>query len=118
MKGDEMTDQQTIQTARQYEPDNDALVEAGSAAETEASLPLARAVIRKRLEYLRAQINGECISYGEIAELQDLAEHIEPDDVQLLEWAAVPEFPARGARYRAIGARRKAHNQRLQDGGQ
>ncbi len=44
-----------------------------------------------RLEYLRSQINAECISYGEIAELEGLAEHIEPGDVQLLEWAGVPE---------------------------
>lgn len=49
--------------------------------------------IKKRLEYLRTQIEGECISYGEIAELQGLAEHIEKDDVVLLEWAGVPEFP-------------------------
>ena len=49
--------------------------------------------ITTRLEYLRKQINGECISYGEIAELQSLAEYIDKDDVQLLEWAGVPEFP-------------------------
>lgn len=44
-----------------------------------------------RLEYLREQIQAESISYGEIAELQGLAEYIEPGDVQLLEWAGVPE---------------------------
>ncbi len=33
----------------------------------------------------------ECV--GELHELQGLAEHIEPGDVQLLEWAGVPEFP-------------------------
>lgn len=49
--------------------------------------------IRERLEYLRGEIRAECISYGEIAELQGLAEHIEPGDVELLEWAGVPEFP-------------------------
>lgn len=48
--------------------------------------------IRERLEYLRGEIRAEQISYGEIAELQDLAEHIEPGDVELLEWAGVPEF--------------------------
>lgn len=48
--------------------------------------------IKQRLEYLRQQIEGERISYGEIAELQSLADHIEPGDVQLLEWAGVPEF--------------------------
>lgn len=45
----------------------------------------------ERLEYLRGEINAERISYGEIAELQSLAEWIEPGDVQLLEWAGVPE---------------------------
>jgi hypothetical protein len=47
----------------------------------------------ERLEYLRSQIQAESISYGEIAELQGLAEHIDPSDVELLEWAGVPEFP-------------------------
>lgn len=48
--------------------------------------------IRDRLEDLRAAIRAESISYGEIAELESLAEHIEPGDVELLEWAGVPEF--------------------------
>jgi hypothetical protein len=48
---------------------------------------------KARLEYLRTQIDAECISQGELIELQGLAEHIEPGDVQLLEWAGVPEFP-------------------------
>ena len=48
--------------------------------------------IGKRLEYLRTEIEAERISYGEIAELQDLAEYIEPGDVPLLQWAGVPEF--------------------------
>lgn len=47
--------------------------------------------IRARLEYLRGQIRAESISYGEIAELQGLIEHIEAGDVELLEWAGVPE---------------------------
>jgi len=47
--------------------------------------------INERLEYLRGEIEAERISYGEIAELQDLAEHIDPSDVLLLEWAGVPE---------------------------
>jgi hypothetical protein len=46
----------------------------------------------ERLEYLRSQILAECISWGEIAELQDLAEHIDQADVLLLQWAGVPEF--------------------------
>jgi len=49
------------------------------------------AEIKERLEYLRGEIKAERISYGEIAELQSLAEYIEPDDVELLEWAGVPE---------------------------
>lgn len=48
---------------------------------------------RGRLEYLRSQIDKECISQGELLELQGLADFIEPGDVQLLEWAGVPEFP-------------------------
>jgi hypothetical protein len=46
---------------------------------------------KDRLEYLREQLNNECISYGELAELSELAPHIAPDDVQLLEAAGVPE---------------------------
>ena len=49
--------------------------------------------IKKRLEYLRGEIRGECISYGEIAELTCYADFIEPGDVELLQWAGVPEFP-------------------------
>jgi hypothetical protein len=47
--------------------------------------------IKARLEYLRAEIRAERISYDEIAELQGLAPHIEPDDGELLEWANPPE---------------------------
>lgn len=47
---------------------------------------------RGRLEHLRGEIRAERISYGEIAELQGLAESIDPDDVELLQWAGVPEF--------------------------
>lgn len=46
---------------------------------------------KTRLEYLREQIEKECISYGEIAELQSLAGFIEPGDVVLLGWAGVIE---------------------------
>ena len=49
--------------------------------------------IKTRLEYLRSQLEAECISYDELHELQSLAEHIDADDVQLLEAAGVPEFP-------------------------
>ncbi len=47
--------------------------------------------IKKRLEYLREELRQERISYGELAELQSLAEYIEADDVELLEAAGVPE---------------------------
>ena len=48
--------------------------------------------IKKRLEYLRQELRKERISYGELAELQSLAEHIEKDDVELLEAAGVKEI--------------------------
>ena len=48
--------------------------------------------IKGRLEYLRGEIEAERISYGELSELQDLAAHIDPGDVLLLQWAGVPEF--------------------------
>ena len=47
--------------------------------------------IQKRLEYLRGEIRAERISWGELIELQGLAEHIDPGDVELLEAAGVPE---------------------------
>jgi hypothetical protein len=46
--------------------------------------------IMSKLEYLRREIEGERISYQEVAELQSLIDHIAPDDIQLLEWAGVP----------------------------
>ena len=55
----------------------------------------AEQTVQERLEYLRGEIEAERISYGEIVEFQDLAEHIEPGDVQLLEAAGVPEEQAR-----------------------
>ncbi len=50
--------------------------------------------LNERLEYLRGAIEKECISWGELMELQGLAEEgLIPDgDVVLLEWAGVPEF--------------------------
>ena len=48
--------------------------------------------IKKRLEYLIGAIKNECISYGEIAELQSLAKYIPDDDILLKEWAGIPEF--------------------------
>ena len=52
--------------------------------------------IATRLEELRIELRAERISYGELAELQDLAEYIDPDDVELLEAAGVPEFVETG----------------------
>lgn len=46
----------------------------------------------ERLEYLREQIENECISTSEIMELESLAEYIDTGDVLLLEWAGVAEF--------------------------
>jgi hypothetical protein len=48
---------------------------------------------RARLEDLREVLRSESISYGELIELQGLAEFIEPGDTELLEAAGVPEFP-------------------------
>lgn len=47
--------------------------------------------IKERLEYLRGELRAERISYGELAELQGLAEHIEAGDVELAEAAGIPE---------------------------
>ena len=52
---------------------------------------MTKSQIKARLEYLRGEIEAQRISYGEIVELQSLAQHIAPNDVQLLEWAGVPE---------------------------
>ena len=48
--------------------------------------------IARRLEYLRNELREERISYGELTELQSLAEYIDKSDVELLEAARVPEF--------------------------
>jgi hypothetical protein len=47
---------------------------------------------KKRLEYLRKEIENETISTGEICELQSLIPYIDKGDILLLEWAGVPEF--------------------------
>ena len=47
--------------------------------------------IKQRLEYFRQEIEKESMSYGDIAELASLAEHIDKGDTLLLEWAGVPE---------------------------
>ena len=47
--------------------------------------------IKKRLEYLRGEIKAEQISYGEMMELQSLSKHIEPGDIELLQWTGIDE---------------------------
>jgi hypothetical protein len=54
-------------------------------------IPLTVFAIKERLEYLRQEIRHERISYGELSELQSLAQYIDPSDVELLEAAGVPE---------------------------
>jgi len=50
--------------------------------------------VKDRLEYLRGELRAKRISYSELHELQSLASHIEPGDVELLEAAGVPEGDA------------------------
>src|SRR6185503_1833044 len=47
--------------------------------------------IRQRLEAIRASLRAENVSYGELIDLQSLADHIAPGDTELLEAAGVPE---------------------------
>jgi hypothetical protein len=42
-----------------------------------------------RLEYLRAELRAERLSWGEVLELQDLVEHVDVSDMELLEAAGV-----------------------------
>ena len=44
-----------------------------------------------RLSEIRQSICERSVSYGELVELESLSNYIESDDVQLLEWAGVPE---------------------------
>ena len=47
--------------------------------------------IKKRLEEIRKSIKEESVSYGEIVELQTLKKYISKNDIELLQWAGVPE---------------------------
>lgn len=47
--------------------------------------------IKNKLEYLRGELRAERLSYGDIVELQSLAQHIDPSDIELREAAAMPE---------------------------
>lgn len=51
-------------------------------------------IAKRRLEQIRAAIQKRSLSYGEISELQSLADYIDAGDVELLEWAGLPEFEA------------------------
>ncbi len=73
---------------------------------------------KQRLEYLRGELRAERISYGELSELQSLANHIEADDVELLEAAGVPEFDSENFDVEAIHMDRRNgnfSNERLED---
>lgn len=48
--------------------------------------------MKQRLEEIREEIRSERVSIGELIELRSLVEFIEKDDVELLQWAGVPEF--------------------------
>jgi len=48
--------------------------------------------IQNRLEYLRKELRGQCISYGELIELQSLSKFIDANDIELLEAAGITEF--------------------------
>jgi len=47
--------------------------------------------IGERLEELRLALRAESISWGELVDLQGLADYIEPGDVELAEAAGIPE---------------------------
>ena len=54
--------------------------------------------IQERLEYLRGQLQDECISQEELMELSDLSDHIEPGDVVIqVNEEAHPLYKRRGA---------------------
>lgn len=48
--------------------------------------------IKNKLEYLRGELRAERLSYGEIVELQNLAQYIDPSDTELREAAGIPEW--------------------------
>jgi len=56
-----------------------------------SKLIIMKTEIKARLEYLRQELRQESISYGELAELQCLSEHIDIGDIELLEAAGISE---------------------------
>lgn len=55
-----------------------------------------------RLAEIRAEIDAERVSYGELAELADLAPFID-GDIVLAEWAGIPEADFNSGAYQADG---------------
>lgn len=53
--------------------------------------------IESRLGYLRGELRAECISYGELIELESLVPYIDPSDQELLEAAGVEWYPVMGS---------------------
>lgn len=49
-------------------------------------------LMSERLEQLRAELRAERISYGELLELQSLAEYIDKDDVELRGAIGINEY--------------------------
>jgi hypothetical protein len=88
--GDEFPEDEAEAHAESHLPEPEPEVEEEMEVEASADAP---DDIKARLEYLRGELRAERISYEELAELQGLAEYIEPGDVELLEAAGVPEFP-------------------------
>lgn len=52
---------------------------------------LRKMTIKERLEYIRAELRSNRISYSEILELQTLSKYIDNNDVELLEAAGIHE---------------------------
>lgn len=48
--------------------------------------------VQQRLEEIRKSLDNGNISYGELAELYYLREHIDEEDIQLREASGIPEF--------------------------
>jgi len=93
-----MNDAQLTKMIHKYVEDNFGSSEANNPSWSIA--PLAQAIkssfdertqAAARLEYLREELQAERISYGELAELQELAPFIDGGDMELLEAAGIPE---------------------------
>jgi hypothetical protein len=46
---------------------------------------------KQKLEYLRAKVRKESITYGDLVDLASLVKYIEPNDLELLQAAGVSE---------------------------